>query len=193
MTRWTDDDKAFPAPAFDEPPRRLRIYLVIWYAATVLAFVSVVVWAVMISALPADASPSPNPHVEPLRYTTNWPTECRRWIDLPRAHEHGGVIREWAERVGGWQADGTCVRVTRIANSAALLVLGLHELGHLCIAPDARLGFHYSKSADWFEPLFRKFPGLWAWYAAGPMHETRVTYVSGSWFNARGVPTCEVR
>lgn len=65
----SDDHKAFPAPAFDEPPRRLRIYLVIWYAATVLAFVSVVVWAVMISTQPAEA----NPRVEPLRYTTNWP------------------------------------------------------------------------------------------------------------------------
>lgn len=172
------------------PLARARLLSVLWYIALVLALASVVAWAVLVSATPADASPSPRTNTETPSYTTNWPTECRRWIDLPRAHEHGGVIREWADRVAGYMESGTCVRVTRRANSAALLVLELHELGHLCIAPDARLGFHESESSDWFEPLFRRFPGLWEWYDAGPRWQSEVTYVSGEWFNKIGVPEC---
>lgn len=143
---------------------------------------------------PAEAGArSPRAHVEPLRYTADWPTECRRWINLPRAHEHGGNLREWADRVTGYRNSGTCVRITRRANSAALLVLELHAIGHLCISPDAQLGFHASDASHWFQPLFRQFPGLWEWYASGPIRQTEVTYVSGAWFNARGVPTCEER
>lgn len=191
-----------------------RLYAILWYAAMVLALAGVVAWAVVVSSNPAEAGArSSRAHVEPLRYTADWPTECRRWINLPRAHEHGGNLREWADRVTEYRNSGTCVRITRRANSAAHLLFELHAIGHLCISPDARIGFHavqtrdgrggyvsldtdaaraeaFRAAEDWFGVLFRQFPGLWEWYAAGPIYQTSVTYVSGEWFNARGVPEC---
>lgn len=164
-----------------------------WFFTYVLIWLTAIACTVWLFTVPAEGGArSPRAHVTTIQ------------------NARGGNVGEWNARVVHSIAKGETVCLRGRIESAATLMLDLHRFGLLAIDPDAMLGFHavglrngsgyhpiagneaaqVRTATDVFSLVYGAFPGLWEWYAAGPILDREMKHVPGSWFNAQGVPEC---
>jgi hypothetical protein len=189
----------------------------------VLSWLATIVALVFALTQPVEASPQVEPLTQPVAdgarsikaragYYAQFEQRCHsQWTALPRSMERGGMTWDYAETTLGWLNDGTCICIHRQTASAGTILLELHQVNRLAISPDAKIGFHavelridgallppdhprsIAATRYNFETLYRQIPGLWEWFEQNAMTSREIVWLPGSWFNDRGVPTCEVR